>query len=85
MHYAYVIYNKQRGFYKGHTHDLDRRIKEHNSGKVRTTRIAHPWELVYYEEFVTREEAVVRERYFKSAAGRRYLARRIGCAGSQPD
>ena len=34
-----------------------------------------PFELVYFEEFENREQAIAREKYFKSAAGRRYLRR----------
>jgi len=32
-----------------------------------------PFKLVYFEEFITRNEAIKREKYFKSAAGRRFL------------
>jgi len=33
--------------------------------------------LIYKEEFATREEAIKREKYFKSAAGRRYLKNKL--------
>jgi putative endonuclease len=32
-----------------------------------------PFEVVYFEEFETEKEAIAREKYFKSAAGRRFL------------
>jgi hypothetical protein len=37
--------------------------------------------------FQTREEAIARERYFKSASGRRFLAKKVReiDAGSLPD
>ena len=32
-----------------------------------------PFKLVYFEEFETEKEAILREKYFKTAAGRRFL------------
>jgi len=37
-----------------------------------------PFEIVYTESFATREEAIKRELYFKSAAGRRFLNLKLG-------
>ncbi len=36
-----------------------------------------PFSLVYKEEFITREEAISREKYFKTAAGRRFLKNKL--------
>jgi putative endonuclease len=36
-----------------------------------------PFELVYYEEFESREASIRREKYFKTAAGRRFLKDKI--------
>ena len=36
-----------------------------------------PFELVYFEKFETEQEAIARERYFKSAAGRRFLKKKL--------
>jgi putative endonuclease len=36
-----------------------------------------PFEMVYFESFETRGEAIVREKYFKSAAGRRFLKSKL--------
>jgi putative endonuclease len=33
--------------------------------------------MVYFEAFETREEAIVREKYFKSATGRRFLKLKV--------
>ncbi len=77
-YYAYVIYSKKFGrYYKGHCNDLDNRLKEHNMGKVKSTSPFIPWKLIYYEEFDNLSEAVNREKYFKTAAGRRYLKDKI--------
>ncbi|MEQ8470012.1 MAG: GIY-YIG nuclease family protein [Marinoscillum sp.] len=59
--------------YVGLTHDLDKRLYEHNSGKNRTTRPYRPFRLVHFETFDTREEARAREKYLKSGVGKEYL------------
>ena len=56
--------------------DISRRVEEHNSGKVRSTKARVPFVLVYQESFDTLMEARAREKYFKTAAGRRWLDKR---------
>ncbi len=63
--------------YKGQTKDIDNRIKEHNSGKTKSTKAYKPWKLVYFETFETREEAVLREKYFKTGSGREYIKKKL--------
>ncbi len=86
-YYAYVIYSKShKRYYKGHCEDLDKRLEEHNSGKTVSIKSFIPFELVYFEEFETRDEAVARERYFKTAAGRRFLKKVLANdPGSPPE
>lgn len=55
--------------------NLMARLAEHNLGKVKTTMAFRPWEVVHREEYRSREDAIRRERYLKTGAGRRYLAR----------
>ncbi|MFM8911573.1 MAG: GIY-YIG nuclease family protein [Flammeovirgaceae bacterium] len=79
MFYAYVIRSLNFQFlYKGHCENLDARLKQHNSGMTESIRKYAPFEIAYSEEFQTRHEAIVRERYFKSAAGRRFIKSKIG-------
>jgi len=63
--------------YKGHCGDLRERLKQHNSGFTKSIKAYIPFELVYFEEFASREEAIKREKFFKSAAGRRFLKSKI--------
>ena len=73
-YYTYVIYSKNfNRYYKGHCNDLVTRLNEHNLGKTKSTKPFIPWELIYYEEFESLSEAIHREKYFKTAAGRKYL------------
>ena len=63
--------------YVGMTIDLGRRLKEHNSGRTRSNRAYRPFEIVYVEEKTSREEARDREKYLKSAAGKKYIAKKM--------
>ena len=78
MFYAYVVRSISTGYlYKGHCQDLEKRLNQHNTGMTKSNRKYAPYEIVYFEVFKTRREAVAREKYFKSAAGRRYLKLKI--------
>ena len=78
MFYAYVLKSINHDFfYKGHCENLQERLLQHNSGMTESIRPYIPFELIYKEEFVTREEAISREKYFKSSAGRRFLKKVI--------
>jgi len=81
MFYVYILRSKFNGkFYIGSCEDLEERIKRHNSGRCRYSRRYLPWELVYFEEYVSRGEAVRRERYLKKLRNRRALERIIARA-----
>ena len=74
MFYTYIIKSVNHDFiYKGHCEDPEQRLKQHNSGMTESIRPYLPFILIYKEVFATREEAIAREKYFKSSAGRRYL------------
>jgi putative endonuclease len=76
MYYAYILKSTVDGtLYKGNTGDLKERLEQHNAGKSAYTSRKGPWILVYSEEFETRAQALQREKYFKSAAGRRFIAK----------
>lgn len=76
--YTYVLKSDKDGrLYKGHTENLETRLLQHNSGKTPSTKLYLPWVLVYFEEFSTREEAILREKYFKSGIGREFLKTKL--------
>ena len=73
-YYVYVLKSVANGrFYKGHTNDIKKRLVEHNSGKTKSTKGYIPWQLMYYETFLTKEEAILREKFFKTGSGREFL------------
>jgi len=59
--------------YVGYTDDLKRRLKEHNNGKSAYSKRYRPWLLLYQEDFDNQIDAIKREKYLKSAAGRRWM------------
>ncbi len=66
-----------RKSYVGFTDNLDRRIKEHNSGDSYYTKRYAPWKVIYNEELNSQAEARNREKYLKSASGRRLVLKKI--------
>ncbi|MCX6319743.1 MAG: GIY-YIG nuclease family protein, partial [Bacteroidetes bacterium] len=64
-------------YYKGHCQDLEIRLRQHNAGMTQSIRHYIPFEVAYFEKFETEAEAIIREKYFKSAAGRRYLKKKL--------
>ncbi|MEQ9301815.1 MAG: GIY-YIG nuclease family protein [Cyclobacteriaceae bacterium] len=71
MCYVYILRSKKfNKHYTGQTKNLNKRIEEHNSGKTKSIKAYIPFELIYFEEFSTRKEALEREKYFKSGCGR---------------
>jgi len=78
MLYTYVIKSKKDNkYYTGSTADLRKRFREHNQNKVTSTKNRGPFELIYYEACVNREDAFTRERYLKTGMGKRYLKNRL--------
>ncbi|MBR0120097.1 MAG: GIY-YIG nuclease family protein [Eubacterium sp.] len=64
--YTYILKCADDTLYCGWTNDLEKRLEAHNSGKgAKYTRSRLPVELIYYEEFETKEEAMSREYHIK--------------------
>ena len=77
-HYIYVLRSlSDRQFYVGLTNKLPIRVKAHNAGLVMSTRKRAPFELIYWEGCLNRSDAARREKYLKSAWGKRYLKTRL--------
>ena len=78
MYYIYVIQSKKdKQFYTGFTGDLKNRLREHNAGRVSSTKERGPFELIYYEASLNGQDALAREKYLKSGMGKRYLRNRL--------
>lgn len=74
MFYVYVLRSESdSGFYIGFSTNLWQRLKQHTAGKSFATAQRGPWRLIYYEAYLNRDDALGREKYLKSGAGRRFL------------
>ena len=65
-HYFYVLECQDESYYAGYTNNLEHRVKVHNQGKgAKYTRGRTPVELIYYETFESKTEAMQAEYHFK--------------------
>lgn len=71
---VYVLFSlKDQKTYTGSTDNLERRLYEHETGQCSATKNRRPLQLMYYEEVDSLDEARRREKYFKTASGRKVL------------
>ncbi len=66
MYYVYLLKSiKFKRIYIGFSKDLKKRLKTHNSGKVKSTKAYVPWKLTYYEAYRNEKDARRRELNLK--------------------
>ncbi len=76
-YYTYVLKSLKNGdIYIGSTENLAKRIKRHNSGKVKSTNANRSWVLLEYYEFKSRSEAVNYERFLKNHQQKEIIKRK---------
>lgn len=67
MYYVYILHSLKDGnIYTGYTSDLKKRFAEHQAGLVDSTKNRHPLELIYYEAYLSKKDAMLREKYLKN-------------------
>ncbi len=77
-YYTYVLYSEQDGkLYKGYTQNLKLRFDQHCNGEVQSTKGRRPLHLVYFEACLNQQDALKREKYFKTYYGSMFLAKRL--------
>jgi len=74
MYIVYAISSIDRNYiYVGLTSDLDSRLARHNNGYEKTTKPYRPFILLYQEICADRQNARIREKYWKSGIGKERL------------
>jgi putative endonuclease len=76
MDYFYVYVLRSIDFernYIGFTKDINIRLKQHNSGKTKSTKPYKPWKLLFFETYSSKNEAIKREKFLKTGKGREYI------------
>jgi len=75
MFTVYVLFSQNhRQIYIGYTSDLHNRFLSHNELAIKGHTLKYrPWVIAYTEEFVTKTEAIKREKQLKTANGRKFI------------
>jgi putative endonuclease len=78
MYYVYILKSLlDQGWYIGYTEDVHRRLIDHNSGKNISTHSRRPFIVIYYEAYLHKLDALGREKFLKSGAGRRFIEKQL--------
>ncbi|RJQ33478.1 GIY-YIG nuclease family protein [Candidatus Parcubacteria bacterium] len=78
MYYVYVLQSlKDKSLYTGFSRSVKKHLIWHNKGLNEFTRKFGPWELIYYEAYVIKEDALSREKFLKSGSGKNYLDKQL--------
>ena len=78
-YYVYILKSlKDSKYYIGSTSDVMARLQFHNSGLQRSTRSRIPLELILFEIYSSKEEALKREKQIKNWKGGEGFKRLIG-------
>ncbi|MCK5332256.1 GIY-YIG nuclease family protein [Candidatus Parcubacteria bacterium] len=74
MYYVYILKSKTTNWkYTGSCSDLKKRLKEHITGKVRSTKHYRPLKMIYYECFNNKKDATIEEHFLKTGKGKERL------------
>lgn len=78
MYYLYILKSlKDYNGYVGITDDTEERSREHNAGRVKSTKHRRPLIIIYTETFETLSEARKREWFYKHTPQGGKLKRKI--------
>ncbi len=66
MYTVYIIKSTLKNWnYVGFTNNLKKRLKQHNTGQVRSTKASRPFEIIFTKNFDNRKDARNFEKYLK--------------------
>ncbi len=74
MCFVYILQSQlDQSFYIGFTTNIEDRLNEHNFGNTGYSKRKRPWNLVYFESYNTKEEAIKREKSLKRMKSKKYI------------
>jgi putative endonuclease len=77
-YFVYAIKSQlDERIYVGFTENIQKRLKEHNAGKTKSTKGYRPWVLIFTKECQTRLEARKLEKYYKGGSRKEKLKNRV--------
>ncbi|MEK9201854.1 MAG: GIY-YIG nuclease family protein [Patescibacteria group bacterium] len=78
MFYVYILQSlKDKELYTGYTNNLRKRLLKHTTGKVFSTKSRRPLQCMYVETCLHEYDAKQREKYLKTAVGKRFIKYRL--------
>lgn len=82
MYSIYVLKSQKDGnLYIGCTSDLKKRLTAHNNGEVISTKGRRPFKLIYTEDCTDKYDAFNKEKYYKTAKGKKEIKEKIKHCG----
>lgn len=77
MYFLYLLRSKKdKKLYIGYTNDLNKKLKQHSNGEVFSTKGRWPFEIIYYEAYKSRKDAMKREKNLKLFSKAYYALKR---------
>ena len=73
---VYILFSETKNnFYVGSSRKNEAigRLKEHNAGRIKSTKSGLPWIIVYEEQHLNYTNARKRELFLKSGVGRKWI------------
>ena len=79
MYFVYLLESIQfKKWYVGYTPaSVFSRLEKHNKSLVQSTKAFIPWKVIYFEAYTLRSDALGREKFLKSGAGRNFLKKQL--------
>ena len=78
MYYVYILLNdSETRTYTGVSDNIDKRLAEHNAGRVKSSSPYRPYRIAHFEGFKSLKEAREKERFYKSTTGRRRIKEKV--------
>ncbi len=68
-----LLSEKDNKFYIGYTTNIFKRVDDHNAGRNKSTAPRRPFRLIFCEYYLSKVDAMRREKYFKTTAGKKVL------------
>ena len=78
FYYTYILESETDGnWYTGYTENLRTRFEQHNAGEVTSTKHRRPFQLIYFEGCLSKQDAIRREKYLKTHYGKMFIKKRL--------
>ena len=71
MYTVYILQCEDGNLVTGYTTELNRKIIQHQEGEIRSTKNRLPVTLLFYETYMVPSDAIRRQKYLKTAAGKK--------------